>query len=140
MLAMVDAVPIVMQWPLDRFIPASASWNSCSVTSPARSCSLMEMMLVPDPIGWPRYMPRSCGPPDTPTVGKSALAAPISKAGVVLSQPISSTTPSNGWARIASSTSIDARLRNSIAVGRIVTSPSEETGNSSGNPPASSTP
>ena len=34
-------------------------------------------------------------------VGRSALAAPISSAGVVLSQPISSTTPSSGWARIA---------------------------------------
>ena len=64
----------------------------------------------------------------------------MSSAGVVLSQPISSTTPSSGWARIASSTSIAARLRNSIAVGRIVTSPREETGNSNGKPPASSTP
>ena len=62
------------------------------------------------------------------------------RAGVVLSHPISSTTPSSGCALIASSTSMAARLRKSIAVGRIVTSPSEETGNSSGNPPASSTP
>jgi len=34
------------------------------------------------------------GPPDTPIVGTSTLDAPMSKAGVVLSQPISSTTPS----------------------------------------------
>src|SRR3954471_5273810 len=43
-------------------------------------------------------------------VGRSALAAPISKASVVLSQPISSTTPSSGWARMFSSTSMAARL------------------------------
>ena len=51
-------------------------------------------------------------------VGTSQLAAPISSAGVVLSQPTSSTTPSIGLPRIASSTSMLARLRNSIAVGR----------------------
>ena len=51
-------------------------------------------------------------------VGRSQLAAPISSAGVVLSQPTSSTTPSIGLARIDSSTSMLARLRNSIAVGR----------------------
>jgi hypothetical protein len=39
-----------------------------------------------------------------------------------------------------SSTSIAARLRSSIAVGRMFDSPSEVTGNSTGNPPASSTP
>ena len=44
-------------------------------------------------------------------------AAPISSAGVVLSQPIISTTPSNGLARIDSSTSIATWLRNSMAVG-----------------------
>ena len=137
---MVEAVPMVMQCPALRFMPASAAWNSSSVISPARSCSLIEMMLVPEPIACPRYTPRSCGPPETPMVGRSALAAPISSAGVVLSQPISRTTPSSGWARMFSSTSIAARLRNSIAVGRIVTSPSEVTGNSSGKPPASSTP
>jgi hypothetical protein len=54
MLAIVEAVPIVMQWPLLRFMPASASWNSSSVISPARNCSLMEMMLVPEPMICPR--------------------------------------------------------------------------------------
>ena len=37
-----------------RFIAASASWNCSSVISPARSCSLIEMMLVPDPMIEPR--------------------------------------------------------------------------------------
>ena len=88
----------------------------------------------------PRYLPFSIGPPDTPIVGRSHEAAPISSAGVVLSQPISSTTPSNGLARIDSSTSIAAWLRNSIVVGRISVSPRLITGNSIGKPPASSTP
>ena len=52
--AMVEAVPMVMQWPELRFIAASASWNSSIVISPARSCSLIEMMLVPEPMIWPR--------------------------------------------------------------------------------------
>ena len=70
-------------------------------------------------------------------VGRSQDAAPISNAGVVLSQPTISTTPSIGLARIDSSTSMLARLRNIIAVGRRLVSPSEVTGNSTGKPPAS---
>jgi hypothetical protein len=93
---------------------------------------------VPEPTVWSRQRPLSIGPPDTTTAGKSQDAAPMTSAGVVLSQPVSSTTPSNGLARMLSSTSIDARLRNSIAVGRITGSPRDITGNSSGNPPASS--
>ena len=109
--AIVDAVPIVMQWPCERCMSASASWNSVSVIWPERSCSLIEMTFVPEPIALPQWMPRSIGPPETPIVGMSTLAAPISNEGVVLSHPISSTTPSSGFARIDSSTSIDARLR-----------------------------
>ena len=41
----------------------------------------------------------------------AALAAPISSEGVVLSQPIKSTTPSTGLPRMLSSTSMLARLR-----------------------------
>ena len=61
-------------------------------------------------------------------------------AGVVLSQPHSSTTPSIGLARMDSSTSIAMRLRNIIVVGRIKGSPSEIVGNSRGKPPAAHTP
>ena len=60
--------------------------------------------------------------------------------GVVLSQPTSSTQPSIGWPRIASSTASAARLRNIIAVGRKVLSDAENTGTSTGKPPASQTP
>ena len=45
-----------------------------------------------------------------------------------------------GWARIISSTHIAMRLRNIMLVGLRKTSPSEITGNSSGSPPAASTP
>src|SRR5262249_7206666 len=65
---------------------------------------------------------------------------PINNDGVVLSQPMSRTTPSIGLPRIDSSTSMLARLRKSIAVGRSWVSPSDMTGNSSGKPPDSQTP
>ena len=52
--AMVEAVPMVMQEPAERDMAPSASWNSRRVISPARSCSLMEMVLVPEPIFCPR--------------------------------------------------------------------------------------
>ena len=61
---------------------------------------------VPEPSSWPRHLPLSIGPPETPIVGRSTLEAPITSDGVVLSQPISSTTPSIGLPRIDSSTSI----------------------------------
>jgi len=77
------------------------------------------------------------GPPVTTMAGTSQLAAPISRAGVVLSQPTSSTTASMGLPRMASSTSMLARLRVSMAVGRRLDSPLEKTGNSTGKPPAS---
>ena len=80
------------------------------------------------------------GPPEIPIVGKSTLAAPINKEGVVLSQPISKTTPSIGFPLIASSTSILARFLKSIAVGLKFDSLAEKTGNSKGKPPASYTP
>jgi hypothetical protein len=60
--------------------------------------------------------------------------------GVVLSQPVSRMVPSIGLPRRDSSTSMLSRLRKSIAVGRSIVSPSDITGNSSGNPPACHTP
>ena len=79
----------------------------------------------------------SIGPPGTTTAGRSTEAAAISSAGIVLSQPPSSTTPSIGLARSISSIAIAAMLRQSIAVGRTWVSPSDTTGSSSGMPPAS---
>ena len=131
------AVPIVMQCPWLRCMQLSASRNCSSRSVPARTCSLICHTPVPEPSSWPRHLPLSIGPPLTPIVGRSQLAAPIIRLGVVLSQPNSSTTPSIGLPRMLSSTSMLARLRYSIAVGRIITSPSDITGNSSGKPPAS---
>ena len=140
MLAIVEAVPMVMQWPLERCMHDSAAVNSSWLMRPARTSSDICHTPVPEPICLPRKCPVSIGPPETPMVGRSQLAAPISSEGVVLSHPMSSTTPSMGLPRMDSSTSMLARLRNNIAVGLSCVSPSDITGNSSGNPPASYTP
>src|ERR1700733_2980937 len=137
---MVEAVPIVMQCPRDRFMQDSASRKSFMSIVPARTASDICQTPVPEPILWPLKHPLSIGPPETTRVGKLQLAAPIINEGVVLSQPQSRTTPSIGLPRMDSSTSIEARLRNSIAVGRRFDSPSDMTGNSTGNPPFSYTP
>src|ERR1700676_5448460 len=68
------------------------------------------------------------------------LVAPSSSAGVVLSQPPISTTPSTGWPRNNSSASIASMLRYSMVVGFRNDSDSDSAGNSSGKPPAISTP
>jgi hypothetical protein len=109
--AIVEAVPIVMQWPCERCMHDSASWNSSTVILPARRSSDIDQTLVPEPMSCPRYLPDSIGPPETKMVGMSTLAAPINMEGVVLSQPPSSTTPSSGLARMVSSASMLARLR-----------------------------
>jgi hypothetical protein len=67
--------------------------------------------------------------------GRSTLAAAISSAGMVLSQPPSSTSPSIGLARNISSIAIAAMFRHSMAVGR--TRVCETTGRFNGIPPAS---
>ena len=140
MQAIVDAVPIVMQWPQDRAMPLSAASASSWVIRPATSSASNRHTWVPEPTSPPRNLPFSMGPPVTMIAGRSVLAAAMSIAGVVLSQPDSSTTPSSGLARSSSSTSMAMRLRNNIAVGRISVSPSDMVGNSSGNPPDCQTP
>ena len=140
MQAIVEAVPMVMQWPAERDMQDSASIKSAQLILPARTSSLICHTAVPDPMVSPRKWPFSMAPPDTTSAGRSQLAAPIINDGVVLSQPHSSTTPSMGLPRIDSSTSMLTRLRNSIAVGRILVSPNDMTGNSRGKPPASYTP
>ena len=109
--AIVEAVPITMQWPWERCMQLSASWNSSRVIFPARRSSDSDQVLVPEPMRSPLYQPESIGPPETPIVGRSQLDAPITRDGVVLSHPINSTTPSIGLPRIDSSTSMLARLR-----------------------------
>jgi len=137
---MVDAVPITLQVPHERDMHDSARMKSRRLIVPALTSSLNRQTSVPEPIPLPRKFPFSIGPPGTTTAGKSQLAAPMMSDGTVLSQPHSSTTPSMGLARMDSSTSIAARLRNSIAVGRTLVSPRDITGNSNGTPPISQTP
>ena len=94
MLAMVEAVPMVLQEPGERLIAASASRKSACDIVPAFTASDNCQSAVPEPTRSPRNQPFSIGPPETRIAGMSTLAAPISSAGVVLSQPASSTTPS----------------------------------------------
>src|SRR5688572_9921601 len=140
MQAMVLAVPIVMQWPMLRLIQLSANSHSSCVIFPVFMSSSNFHTCVPDPIVCPLYRPLSIGPPGITIVGNPTLDAPITVEGVVLSQPVNNTTPSIGLPRMDSSASILAKLRNNIAVGFNNVSPKLIIGNSTGNPPASSTP
>ena len=140
MTAIVEAVPMVLQWPALRAPQTSASVRSAAVNSPLSILALTCQLKVPEPISPPRNLPFSIGPPDTTSVGRPTLQAPIKSDGVVLSQPVISTTPSSGLARSDSSTSMLARLRNSMVVGFMMVSPSDMTGNSIGTPPASRMP
>ncbi len=92
----VEAVPIVMQWPGERARPLSSSCISQSPMRPARLSSQYFHMSVPEPRVWPRQCPGSMGPAGTKTAGRSTLAAPMSRAGVDLSQPPIRTAPSTG--------------------------------------------
>jgi hypothetical protein len=70
--------------------------NSASSISPAASICRAFHTIVPDPVRSPLCQPFSIGPTDKAIAGMFTVAAPISMAGVVLSQPIVSTTPSSG--------------------------------------------
>ena len=138
--AMVDAVPITLHAPAEQDMHSSSSCQSLSEILPVRYWSQYFHMSVPLPISTPRHVVELLGPPLTWMVGRFVLAAPMSCAGPVLSQLDSSTTASIGFARRVSSTSMAIRLRYSIAVGFMNSSPSEMVGNSSGRPPAARTP
>ena len=114
---MVLAVPITMQVPA---VGASRSLTfsiSASSKVPARYWPQRRRQSVQAPSTSPLKWPTSIGPTGSTIAGTSALAAAISCAGTVLSQPPISTTASIGWARIISSVSIDIRLRRNMLVG-----------------------
>src|SRR5215472_9441885 len=94
---MVDAVPIVLQWPIDGAEAAAISRNSRLSTRPAASSSRAFHTTVPEPARSPFHQPFNIGPPDSTTAGIFTVAAAIRHAGVVLSQPVISTTPSRGY-------------------------------------------
>ena len=138
--AIVEAVPITAQVPaVVARLPSMVS-ISAELTFPARCSAQKRRQSVQAPSRSPWNEVGIIGPATSCTAGRSAEAAPMSCAGTVLSQPPSSTTASIGWARIISSTSIDMRFLNIIDVGLRNTSPSDTVGNSSGRPPAPSTP
>ena len=125
---MVEAVPIVLQWPRLRIMADSDCRKSAWVIVPARTSSESFHTSVPHPSAEPRNVPVIIGPPGTTTAGRSTDAAAMSSDGIVLSQPPRSTTPSMGLARSISSMAIAAMFRQSIAVGRTSVSPSDTTG------------
>src|SRR3954469_7587059 len=92
----VDAVPMVLQWPGDGAEEATSSTKAASSISPAASISRARQTMVPDPVRSPLYQPFSIGPPDSTIAGRFTVAAAIRQAGVVLSQPVVRTTPSSG--------------------------------------------
>ena len=90
------AVPMVLQKPVDGAEEATSSMNPASSIFPAaRSCRACHTM-VPEPVRWPRNQPLSIGPTDSAIAGMLTAAAAIRHTGVVLSQPVVSTTPSSG--------------------------------------------
>src|SRR3977135_2886906 len=93
---MVDAVPIVMQWPCERAMPSSISAQSFSVIVPSRSSAQYLRESLPEPSTCPCQLPRSIGPAGMYIVGRPIDSAPMTSAGVVLSQPPMSTQPSAG--------------------------------------------
>jgi hypothetical protein len=62
----------------------------------AASLRRERQMTVPDPTRSPSCQPSSMGPPDSTMAGMSTVDAAMICAGVVLSQPVVSTTASMG--------------------------------------------
>ena len=93
---MVLAVPMVMQVLWLRAMPPMIDSHSSLVMRPARLSSQYLKASEPEPSVLPRELPRSIGPAGRKIARRSALVAPSSMAGVVLSQPPISTTPSTG--------------------------------------------
>ena len=93
---MVEAVPMVLQWPIEGAEAAAMSMNSCSSMRPAASSSRAFHTTVPEPARSPFHQPFSIGPPESTIAGMFTVAAAMMQAGVVLSQPVISTTPSSG--------------------------------------------
>ncbi len=96
---------------MERVMPFSRSTQSRSDMRPACSSSQYLRVCVPAPVFTPRHWPLDIGPAGQKIVGRSMLNAPISIAGVDLSQPPRSTAPSTGCERSTSSTSMASMLR-----------------------------
>ena len=133
-----EAVPMVLQDPGERLIEASASSELLGrhLAGLHGLGELPQMRARADPLA-PEIavQHRPAGDDDGRQVaGRRAPSA--ATAWSCRSRP-AARTPSIGWPRIASSTAMAARLRNIIAVGRKALSEAENTGTSTGKPPAS---
>src|SRR6185437_10268 len=95
-LFMVVAVPMVLQNPVDGADEATSLMKPWVSISPFASISRARHMIVPEPVRSPLNQPLNIGPPDRAIAGMLTVAAAIRPAGVVLSQPMVSTTPSMG--------------------------------------------
>jgi hypothetical protein len=93
---MVEAVPMVLQWPAEGALSAARWMNSSSLISPAASLRRERQITVPEPTSSPSCQPSSIGPPDSTMAGMLTVVAAMMPAGVVLSQPVVSTTASIG--------------------------------------------
>ncbi len=87
---------MVLQCPAEGADEAAICMN-CSVSIwPVASSLRASQITVPEPASRPFHHPSSIGPPESTIAGMFTVAAPIRQAGVVLSQPVVSTTPSIG--------------------------------------------
>ena len=92
----VEAVPIVLQCPIDGAEAIAACKNCSRSISPAAYLCRACQITMPDPTSALPSCPSSIGPPDSTMAGISTVDAAMIAAGVVLSQPVVSTTPSSG--------------------------------------------
>ena len=109
--AIVLAVPITMHVPCVGISRPRARSRRASSISPARRAAQSRRQSVHAPSRSPSSWPASIGPTGATIAGTSALTAPMICAGIVLSQPPTSTTASSGSARNISSVSIASRFR-----------------------------
>src|ERR687886_2266465 len=93
---MVEAVPMVLQWPADGADASAVSKNCSSSIWPAASRRLLFQMAIPEPTSSPSNQPSSIGPPESTIEGMFTVEAAMIEEGVVLSQPVVSTTASKG--------------------------------------------
>ena len=93
---MVEAVPMVLQWPTEGAEASAVSKNSSSSIWPAASRRRLFQIAMPEPTSSPSNQPSSIGPPESTIAGRSTVEAAMIEDGVVLSQPVVSTTASIG--------------------------------------------
>src|SRR5256885_17273662 len=95
---MVEAVPIVLQWPIEGADAAAMSTNSCWLMRPAAISSRAFHTAMPEPQRSPFHQPLSIGPPESTIAGMFTVAAAMMQAGGGFLAPGLHTTPPRGEA------------------------------------------